>query len=147
MISIPIGREINLVPMPHWECIGVVGMRHVFAGVVFEIVESDGLRQSARVTLPGPEIAEDYVVGDSIAIRRIRKQPTLIHRQRLWQTAIQTDGEFAFHPSVRSVTAGKEHNALAVRSPGNDLVVNAHAVAQRLRAALVERELFWLSAG
>ena len=35
MISIPIGREINLVPMPHWECIGVVGMRHVFAGVVF----------------------------------------------------------------------------------------------------------------
>ena len=37
-------------------------------------------------------------------------------------------------------------NALAVRSPGDDFIVDAHAVAERRRGALIERQLPRLAA-
>ena len=114
--------------------------------IVFEIVDGDGLGQTAGVALPGAEVAEDGVVGDFRAVGRKRSQAAFAHRQRFGQAAFDAHAEGAFGPSVGGVAAGEKQNALAVGKPGDDFVVNAHAIAERRGGALIERQLLRLAA-
>ena len=100
VLSIAVRRKIDLVSMPHGKRIGVFSVRHIFAAVIFQIVERDGLSQSSGITLPRPEVAKDHVVSDAIPIRRVGEQTALVHRQGLRQTTIYADTEFTFHPTV-----------------------------------------------
>ena len=103
-------------------------MRHIFAAVIFQIVERDGLSQSSGITLPRPEVAKDHVVSDAIPIRRVGEQTALVHRQGLRQTTIYADSELALHPTIRRIAAREEDNPLAIGRPGDHFVMNAHAV-------------------
>ena len=88
-----VGTEINGVPMPHGKSIGVVSVRDILADVLLQIVDGDRLRQTAGIAFPLPEIAEDHIVGDLRAVRRIGKQSTLVHGERLGQATVNADGE------------------------------------------------------
>ena len=63
----------------------------------------------------------------------------LVHGHGLGQTTIDADAVRPLDPSVGGIAARQEENSLAVRKPGNDLIVNAHAVAERLSGSLEER--------
>src|SRR5262249_11246151 len=89
---------------------------------------------------------EDLVVGDLGAVGRIRGQAAFGHRQRLSQSAIDTDAELALRPTIARVTPRQENNALAVWRPRHHFIENAHTVAERLGTALVERQLLGLAA-
>ena len=71
VLGATIGAEVDRILMPHGKCVGVVGVGNVFAGVIFEIVNGDRLRETAGVALPSTKIAEDHVVGDLRPIGRI----------------------------------------------------------------------------
>src|SRR5438045_2789306 len=141
-----IGTEVDRVLMPHGKRIGVLRVRKIKTAVVFQIVNRDGLRQSAAIALPGAEVAEDHVVCELGAVRGVRGEPALLHWERLRKTTVDTDAELALDPSVLRIAPREEHYALAVGRPGNDFIVDSHAVAQRLSAALIEGQLFRLSA-
>src|SRR5204862_8298133 len=102
--------------------------------------------KASGVTLPGAEVAKDLVVGNARSVRRKRSKAALIHGQRLRQSAINADTVGTFDPAIGSVATRQKHDAFAIWKPGDDLVMNSHAVAERSGAALVERELLGLSA-
>ncbi len=114
--------------------------------IILDVVNRDVLRQAARVALPLPEIAEDPVVSDLGPIGGERKQAAFIGSHRLRQSTIDAHRVGTLRPAVRSIAARKKNDALAIRRPANHLVENAHAIAKRLRLALVERQLLRLPA-
>src|SRR5262249_49988589 len=103
-------------------------MWDVKAGVILEVVNRDRLGQTSGVALPRAKVAEDHVVGDPISIGRVGDQSTLVHRQRLWLFALNTDTKLSLRPAVRGIPTREKHDALAVRSPCDHFVVNTHAV-------------------
>ena len=146
MFGAAIGTEIDGVAMPHGKGVSPVGVGHVFDSIVFEIVDGDGLGQAAGVALPGAEIAENRVIGDFRAVGRKRSQAAFAHRQGLGQAAVDAHAEWTFGPAVGGIAAREKQNALAVGKPGDDFVVNAHAIAERRRGALIECQLLRLAA-
>ena len=146
MLGAAIGGEVDRVAMPHGKGVGPIGVGHVFDSIVFEIVDGDGLGQAAGVALPGAEVAEDRVVGDLRAVGRKRSEAALIDGQRLGQTAVDAHAEGTLGPAVRGIATREKQNALAVREPGDDFIVNAHAIAERRRGSLIESQLPGLAA-
>src|SRR5437773_861746 len=64
MLWSSVRTEVNRISMPHGKRVSPVRVGHVFAGVVFEIVNRDRLRQTSGVAFPGAKIAKDLVIGD-----------------------------------------------------------------------------------
>ena len=73
-------------------------------------------------------------------------RPPSVDGQSFGQTAFDAHAERALGPSVRGIAPRQKHDALAVREPGDDLIVNAHAIAERRLGSLIERQLPGLAA-
>ncbi len=147
MLGTAVGCEINRVAVPHRKRIGVFRVRYLLLeNIVLDVVDVNVLGQAARITLPRTEVAEYAVVGDLRSVGGERSQAALIHGQRLGKAAINAHAVGALDPSVSGVAAGEKHNPLTVWKPSHDLIVNSHAVAERLCCSLIESQLFRLAA-
>ena len=146
MLRSTIRTEVNRIAMPHGKRVGPVRVRHVFAGVVLEIVNGDGLCQSSRVALPGAEIAKDLVVSDLRSIGRVRSQAAFLDWKRFGKTPFYTHAEWPLDPSIGRIAAREKYNPLAVGCPRNDFIMDSHAVAERMRATLEKSQLLRLAA-
>ena len=66
-----VGREINCVAMPHWKCVGILGVGNdLLHHIILDVINGNVLRHASGVALPLAEIAEDAVVSGLSAVRR-----------------------------------------------------------------------------
>jgi len=147
VLGTAIRGEIDSIAVPHRKGVAVLGVRdHGIHNIVFDVVDSDVLCQTARIPLPLPEVAENPVVSHLRSIGRKGKEATFVHRHRLRQSAIKAHRVWTFRPTVRCVTSGEEYHIPPIRSPTNYLIENSHAVAKRLCGSLIISQLLWLAA-
>ena len=70
----------------------------------------------------------------------------MIHGKWLGKAAVNADAVRAFDPAVGGVAAREKEDARAVGKPGDNFVVDTHALTKRLRASLIKGKLLGLSA-
>src|ERR1022692_2490923 len=145
MFGPAIGIEVDGVAVPHGKRVSPILVRHNVDSAALEIINCDVLGHAALVTLPGAEVAEDAVVGDAVTVRRVRGQAAFVERQRLGKSALDADAIQPSEPVVEGVATGEKDDALAVRRPGNDLVMKAHAFV-KMTASGIKGQLFRIAA-
>src|SRR5581483_9790230 len=137
--------EIDRVAVPHGKSVGPFGVRHLLDVIGFEVVNPDVLGHAAGIALPSAEISEDAVVGNLVPVWRKGCEATFVERQRLRQTTVDAHRIQPSEPVIEGISPAQENNPLAVRSPSNDFVMNAHALIQ-VPATGMESQLPRLSA-
>ena len=127
---IAVGEEVDRVADPHRIGIVAVGPRQLLARVVGEVHDANRMRSSAAVMAPvadlGPlddHLRPEFLIGDALAVGRIRAAEGTRHRQRFGESAVGRDApqlEIRVVRNARAIRA--EDHPLPVRAPSADAV-------------------------
>ena len=110
--------------MPHGEHVHARGLRQLFVGIFFQVVDGDGKAPAAAIALPGAEFLRGFEIGDFCAVGRERSKVAARDGQRVRSAALGRDEKEARVAAQRSAKAvGAEEDVFAVGRPSeNDIV-------------------------
>ena len=131
---VPVGQEVDAVAAPHGDDVeGRVG-GDVLDRLGGEVVDPDVVGHAAAVALPGPELAEDPVVGELRVVRGIGAEPAARQRELVRRPAVLRGQIELAVEIVPFGHARAEDDLAAVVGPAHDQVVRAHAVGDVVAA-------------
>ena len=131
--AVTVGAEIHLVSNPHWEDVLCVVVGDVLDLLRFEVVNPHIVGHTAAIVFPSAELTHHAVVGNLLAIRRIRNPATFGQGQLLGQATVDVGDEKLANEVVPTLLARTENDVFVVL-PRHDDVVRTHAVADVIAA-------------
>ncbi len=140
-VRVLVAEVVDLRADPHRRRVGAAPMRDLFRLVCVEVVREDLLRLAAVVALPGAEVREDAVVGDGVAVGRVRRQPDRAvdgHARR--GAAIDGHLVHVLDPGIPLVALRQEDHRFRIGRPGDHHVVGPVATAGAGLGRRMERQ-------
>ncbi len=127
-VFVTVGQKIDFVTHPHGNYILGLVLSNVLELPGLKIVNPHIVRHAAAIPLPGPELAEDPVVGQFLVIGRVGGKTTTRQWKLLGQPTVRGYGEELSVETIMFPHPGAEENLPAAMGPAHDNVVRAHTV-------------------